>query len=144
MKTPSPASLLALASALDAQGDSLKAQAASIRAAVQSSAQAPAPDAITVEEHQRRTGQNRRGTREFFGWCEREGFEVHRLGHAVFMQPDEWDRAIEARSPKRSPRAAHTNSTSESDAESVDALLAQKRGYTLAPPTQRGPRKRAA
>jgi hypothetical protein len=125
----------AAAAAMVAQFDALLAR--------EPESPAPASDTITLEAATALLGSKRRA-REFIAWCEREGFEVRRVGHSVLMPRAEWDRAIEARSPKRSPRAAHTNSTSESDAESVDALLAQKRGYTLAPPTQRGPRKRAA
>jgi hypothetical protein len=141
MMMPSPASLLALASALDAQGDALKAQAASIRAAIESGAQAPAPDVVNIEAATALLGSKRRA-RETFAAFEREGFEVHRLGHAVFMQRGEWDRAIASRNSKRDPLAAHTNST-DADAESVDAIFARA-GFTATRTPQRGQRKRAA
>ncbi len=147
----SPASLLALAASLDAQGDALKAQAASIRAAIETNeSQAQAPDAITLEAATALLGSKRRA-RETFAAFEREGFAVSRVGHAVFMARAEWDRAVEAlgskrpASPPSSAPSAHTNSTAAGD-ESPAAIFARAGlAPTRAPQHQRGSRpKRAA
>jgi hypothetical protein len=149
MMVPSPASLLALASSLEAQGDALKAQAASIRAAIESSAQAPASDAITLEAATALLGSKRKA-RETFAAFEREGFEVRRVGHAAFMDRAEWDRAIASRSSKRatppSVPTAPTSSPTANDDESPASILARaglvpSRG---AQPQRRAPKRRAA
>jgi hypothetical protein len=148
MMVPSPASLLALASSLEAQGDALKAQAASIRAAVESGAQAPASDTITLEAATALLGSKRKA-RETFAAFEREGFEVRRVGHAAFMARGEWDRAIASRSSKR-PAAptssAPTSSPTANDDESPASILARA---GLVPsrssnPQRRAPKRRAA
>lgn len=115
-------SLLALAASLEAQGDALKAQAATIRASLEAT---EAPSAtVTLEEHMRRTGQNKRKARETFAAFERAGFRVVRLGHAVSMDANEYARAVEAIASKRSAvssaPSAHTNST---DDDSPAAIL---------------------
>lgn len=145
----SRASLLALAASLDAQGDALKAQGdalkahgASIRAAVESGAQAPALDTITLEAATALLGSKRKA-REFIAWCERHGFEVRRIGHAVLMDRAEWERAIAARSSKRAPVSSEpTNST---DDDSPAAIFAAHGLASARPNPNRGTRpKRAA
>jgi hypothetical protein len=147
MMVPSPASLLALASSLEAQGDALKAQAASIRAAVESSAQAPASDAITLEAATALLGSKRKA-RETFAAFEREGFEVRRVGHAAFMDRAEWDRAIASRSSKRAaaPSAPTSSPVAANDDDSPASILARA---GLVPsrspnPQRRAPKRRAA
>lgn len=112
----SRASLLALAASLEATAAELSAKAAGIRASLEGAEPAQS-DVITLEAATRLLGSKRRA-REFIARCEREGFAVSRVGHAVFMARAEWDRAVEATSPKRAKPSANDN------AESPAALFA--------------------
>jgi hypothetical protein len=138
----SRASLLALAASLEATAAELCAKAATIRATVDASGStAPTSDTITLEAATVLLGSKRRARETFVGF-EREGFEVRRVGHAVFMDRAEWDRAIAARSPKRSAPSSPTDSSDESPA----AILARAGLVpSRAPnPQRRAPRRRAA
>lgn len=118
---PSRSALLAIASSLEAQGDALKAQAATIRASVEASESTAPSNTVTLDEHVRRTGQSKRKARETFNAFERAGFRVVRLGHAVSMDTAEYFRAVEALASKRAlVSSEHTNST---DDESPEAIL---------------------
>lgn len=139
----SRASLLALAASLEATAAELSAKAATIRASVESS-ESQAPSAtVTLEEHGRRTGRNARKRREDFIAFERNGFKVHRAGHAAWMDADEYARAVEALASKRSaavpPSSAPTDS---SDADDSPAAILARAGFvpTRAPQRQRGSR----
>ena len=140
-------SLLALAASLEAQGDALKAQAATIRASLEAT---EAPSAtVTLEEHMRRTGQNKRKARETFAAFERAGFRVVRLGHAVSMDAGEYARAVEVLASKRSAvssaTSAPTNSSPANDDDSPAAILrANGLRPQRAPQPQRGKRPQRA
>jgi hypothetical protein len=113
----SPASLLALASSLDAQGDALKAQAASIRATLggREPAVESAANIVNVAEHARLVGCAPRKAREFMLRAERAGFDVRRVGRSLFMERTVWDRAVtELQSKRERPK---------SQASDADALL---------------------
>lgn len=144
----SPASLLALAASLEAQGDALKAQAASIRAAIESSEnQAQAPDAITLEAATALLGSKRRA-REAFAAFEREGFAVSRVGHAVFMARAEWDRAIASKRPASPPSKPSTAANDDSAPDELSPAAIFERAGLVATrnpnPRQRAPKRRAA
>lgn len=145
----SRASLLALAASLEAQGDALKAQAATIRASLEATENQAPSATVTLEEHMRRTGQSKRKARETFAAFERAGFRVVRLGHAVSMDAGEYARAVEAIASKRSAvssaPSAPTNSTAADD-ESLAAMLRTNSSRLRAPHQhQKGTRpKRAA
>ena len=124
----SPSSLLALASSLDAQGDALKAQAASIRAQLEGGAAAieSAANIVSITEHARLVGCSARKSREFMLRAERAGFDVRRVGRALFMKRSEWDRAvIELQSKRERPKPQ----TSDADAllDAVGAVPVRKR-----------------
>lgn len=125
------AQLVAAIAALDA---------ADAAEATKSSAKATS-ETITLEAATALLGSKRKA-REFIAWCERHGFEVRRIGHAVLMDRAEWERAIAARSPKRAPVSSeHTNSTDESPA----AIFAANGLVSARPNPNRGTRpKRAA
>ena len=104
--------------ALAAMRATLAAGIATIDAIVSRESAEPAQsDVITLEVATKLLGSKRRA-REFIARCERDGFAVSRVGHAVFMARAEWDRAVEATSPKRAKPSANDN------AESPAALFA--------------------
>ncbi|MBL8681046.1 MAG: hypothetical protein JNK05_17825 [Myxococcales bacterium] len=122
---------------LEAVRASLVASLAAVEVAIANASddEAKGPDTVALEDAVRVLGSKRKA-REFFARAERQGFEVRRVGHAVFMARGEWDRALEALRSKRSAKTAPTHSTDESPA----AILA---GAGLAPHPNRGPRRAA-
>jgi hypothetical protein len=110
---------------------------------------APASDAITLEAATALLGSKRKA-RETFAAFEREGFEVHRLGHAAFMQRGEWDRAIASRSSKRPaapPSSAPPSSPVAANDDDSPASILARAGLvpSRSPnPQRRAPKRRAA
>ena len=136
----SRASLLALAASLEATAAELAAKAATIRASLEGSEAQTTGETVTLEAATALLGSKRKA-REFFARCEREGFEVRRIGHAVLMARAEWDRAVSTLSSKRAPVSSPaTNST---DDESPAAIF---RAHGLAANTNvsKGARSRRA
>ena len=145
----SRASLLALAASLEATAAELSAKAATIRASVEATENQAPSATVTLEEHMRRTGQNKRKGRETFAAFERAGFRVVRLGHAVSMDASEYTRAVEVLASKRSAvssaPSAPTNSSPANDDDSPAAILrANGLRPQRAPQPQRGKRPQRA
>jgi hypothetical protein len=122
------ASLLALASSLEATAAELTAKAATIRAAIEAAVEAPR-DTVTLADAVRLLG-NKRRAREFFRRAESAGFKVVSVGHAVTMARDEWDRACDAL--RATNRTGRKRPPREDD--SPAALLARAGLVAGAPP----------
>ncbi len=131
--------------ALVATRAALAAGMATIDAIITRESGAPATSTVTLEEHMRRTGQNKRKAREAFAAFEREGFVVVRLGRAAHMDAAEWARAIDALASRRAKRhAREAIPANATEANTADALLDAVGARPVQPSTHRGQRQKRA